>query len=296
MKRADFLQHVGWTGAGIAYTLSVEGLFTGTAIAGGLKSAAHFVQISDSHIGFHQAANHDVSATLKRTVDIINTLSPQPQFVVHTGDVTHLSKPEQFAAAKDILQQLRAPLVVLPGEHDFIGGDHRSFFQAFQTPDARLQWYSWDRDGIHYVALINVFSFEKMGLLGTEQLAWLQRDLAGQKGTTPIVVFAHVPLYALYAQWGWTTEDGAQALALLKRFDRVTVLNGHIHQVIRHSEGNISFATADATAYPQPAPGKAPRPGPLTLPPDRLLHAIGYRTVELQVDGSPIIGDKSLAG
>lgn len=292
MKRSAFLEHVAWTGAGIAYTLSAGGLFEGRALAA--AQAIDFVQISDSHIGFHQAANPDVAATLKASIDAINALPQQPAFVVHTGDVTHLSTPEQFQTAKDLLSTLKAPLVVLPGEHDFIGADHKRFFDVFPSQQKGATWRSWDANGIHYVVLINVFDFEKMGLLGNEQLSWLQRDLANQERSTPIVVFTHVPLYALFPKWGWTTEDGAKALALLRPFDRVTVLNGHIHQVVRHQEGNISFATANATAYPQPAPGTAPKPGPLTLPHDSLLHAIGYRNVELHGDGVAVIADRAL--
>lgn len=293
MKRTAFLEHVAWTGAGIAYTLSAAGIFEGKALA--QAQQIDFVQISDSHIGFHQAANPDVGATLKASIDAINALAQQPAFVVHTGDVTHLSTPEQFQTAKDLLSTLKAPLIVLPGEHDFIGANHTRFFDVFPADAKRSTWRSWDAGGVHYVLLINVFDFEKMGLLGSDQIAWLERDLANQKVSTPVVVFTHVPLYALFPQWGWTTEDGTKALALLHRFDRVTVLNGHIHQVVRHQEGNIVFASANATAYPQPAPGTAPKPGPLALPHDSLLHAIGYRNVELHGDGPAVIADHALA-
>ncbi|HET6895126.1 MAG TPA: metallophosphoesterase [Candidatus Baltobacteraceae bacterium] len=292
MKRGAFLEHVAWTGAGIAYTLSAGGIFEGRALA--QSTEIDFVQISDSHIGFHQAANPDVAATLKASIDAINALPKQPAFVVHTGDVTHLSTPAQFQTAKDLLSTLTAPLVVLPGEHDFIGANHTRFFDVFPADDKRSTWRSWDANGVHYVVLINVFDFEKMGLLGSDQLAWLERDLRAQRANTPIVVFTHVPLYALYPQWGWTTEDGAKALALLRRFDRVTVLNGHIHQVVRHQDGNIAFASAAATAYPQPAPGAAPKPGPLTLPHNSLLHAIGYRSVELHDNGPAVIAEHAL--
>lgn len=293
MKRSAFLEHVAWTGAGIAYTLGAGGIFEGRALA--QAQQIDFVQISDSHIGFHQAANPDVSATLKASIDAINALPNQPAFVVHTGDVTHLSTPQQFATAKELLSTIKAPLIVLPGEHDFIGANHTRFFDIFPADDKRSTWRSWDSGGVHYVVLINVFDFEKMGLLGNEQLSWLQRDLANQKAGTPIVVFTHVPLYALFPKWGWTTEDGSKALVMLQRFDRVTVLNGHIHQVVRHQEGNIVFASANATAYPQPAPGTAPKPGPLALPHDSLLHAIGYRSVELHDDGRAVIAERTLA-
>ena len=277
MKRGDFLAHVGWTGAGIAYALAPSGLVRAAALPDG----PFFIQISDSHIGFHQDANPDVGATLKATIDAINALSNQPDFVIHTGDVTHLSKPEQFDLAKGLLGSLRAPLLALPGEHDVLSGSRTAFLGAFPPTSGSDGWFSWEARGVHYVALVNVFDFEQMGKLGSNQLAWLERDLAGLPASRPIVVFAHVPLYALYPQWGWTTEDGAKALALLRRFDAVTVLNGHIHQVIEHTEGNIRFASANATAYPQPAPGAAPKPGPLTLPHDALLHVLGYRTVEM---------------
>jgi 3',5'-cyclic-AMP phosphodiesterase len=279
VKRSDFVQHVGWTGAGIAWMLGTSGILTARA-ADSNADDFYFVQISDSHIGFNQPANPDVAGSLRDSVSAINGLTKQPAFVMHTGDITHLAKPAQFDTAKQILGELRAPLIAIPGEHDVIG-DPKAYLASFPSRE-KTPWFSWDQGGIHFVALVNVFDFETMGLLGADQLAWLEKDLAPLAADTPVVVFGHVPLYALYSAWGWTTEDGAKALAALRRFDRVTVLNGHIHQVITHQDGNIRFATANSTAYPQPKPGTAPHPGPLALPPDQLLHVIGYRTVEIE--------------
>lgn len=294
MRRGAFLEHVAWTGAGIAYALSPGGLFAGRSIAGGISGTVDFVQISDSHIGFHQPANPDVSGTLQMSVNAINAMPSQPAFVVHTGDITHLSTPQQFDDARAILSQLRAPLIALPGEHDVLGNDFKTYLANFKIPHATSSgWASWDAKGVHYVVLLNVFNFEKLGLLGNDQLDWLEKDLAAVAPSTPVVVFTHVPLYALYPDWGWTTEDGVKALAMLKRFANVTVLNGHIHQVVTHQEGNIRFASADATAYPQPKPGTAPKPGPVTLPHGDLLHAIGYRTVEID-DGNLRFEDRPL--
>ncbi|HEY1655259.1 MAG TPA: metallophosphoesterase [Candidatus Tumulicola sp.] len=292
MKRQAFLSHIGWTGAGIAYVLSAGGVVRAATAAGDWPL---FVHISDSHIGFHQAANPDVAGTLHSTVSAINALPRQPQFVIHTGDVSHLAKAEQFDTAKQILGDLKAPLVVLPGEHDALGGGTKLFHSMFPPKSGTAGWFSWDAQGVHYVALVNVddFAAESMGALGTEQLAWLESDLRSIPRSRPVVVFAHVPLYALYPAWGWTTADGSKALALLAPFDRVTVLNGHIHQVIEHLEGNIRFASANATAYPQPAPGTAPKPGPLVLPHDQLLHVIGYRTVEMH-DGDATVRNLTL--
>lgn len=291
MKRRNFLEHVSWTGAGIAWALSPGGVLTAVASAKGADF--FFVQISDSHIGFMRPENPNVAGTLEKTIADINALPKQPAFVVHTGDITHLSKAAQFDTAKQLLSTLKAPLITIPGEHDVIGSP-KEYFNAFGRADAKDGWFSFDQGGIHFISLMNVFDFEVMGKLGAAQLAWLKTDLYSQKNSTPIVVFGHVPMYALYPKWGWTTEDGAQALAMLRSFDHVTVLNGHIHQVIRHTEGNIQFATAAATAYPQPAPGTAEKPGPLMVPPDHLLGVIGYRTIDLQTSGAQI-ADHSLA-
>ncbi len=294
MRRRDFVEHVAWTGAGIAYSLGAAGLLQGRAVASGASGSVEFVQISDSHIGFHQAANPDVAGTLKMAVDAINAMPSQPSFVVHTGDITHLSTPQQFDDARAILSQLRAPLIALPGEHDVVGNDFKPYLSNFRIPHAETGgWASWDANGVHYVVLLNVFNFEKMGLMGADQLDWLGKDLARLPRTAPVVVFTHVPLYALYPEWGWTTEDGTKALALLQRFDHVTVLNGHIHQIVTHQEGNIRFASADATAYPQPKPGAAPKPGPVTLPHADLLRAIGYRTVQID-GGNARVEDRAL--
>jgi Icc protein len=283
MKRTAFIEHVAWTGAGIAYALGPGGLFTGRAIGAEMNGTIDFVQISDSHIGFHLPANPDVAGTLQQAVTAINALPTQPKFVVHTGDITHLSTPKQFDDAKAILSQLKAPLIALPGEHDVVGNDFKPYLSNFKIKNSTDGgWASWDENGVHFLVLLNVFNFEKMGLLGNDQLAWLKKDLGAVNKSTPVVVFTHVPLYALFPEWGWTTEDGTKALAMLASYDNVTVLNGHIHQIVTHQEGNIRFASAAATAYPQPKPGQAPKPGPVTLPHGDLLRAIGYRGVHVE--------------
>ncbi len=293
MHRRNFLEHVAWTGSGIAWSLTASGLVANQPAAAA-TNAFSFVQISDSHVGFTQPANPDVLGTLTQTIADINAMPQQPAFVVHTGDVTHLSKPAQFDAAKQALSTLKATLIVLPGEHDVIGSS-KSFFDAFARPDAPNGWFSFDQAGIHFLALVNVFNFELDGKLGNDQLDFVENDLKAVKHSTPVVVFAHVPLYALYPQWGWTTEDGARVLAALRRFDAVTVLNGHIHQIVQHTEGNIRFATAAATAYPQPVPGTAGGPGPLLVPDGTLLSVLGYRTVDLIKTAPATVTDHNLA-
>jgi 3',5'-cyclic AMP phosphodiesterase CpdA len=286
MKRASFLGHIAWTGAGIAFVLGADGLVHAADASPGQFS---FVQISDSHIGYAGPANTDVRATLEQTVEAINALPVQPAFVIHTGDVTHVSKMTEFDDARTILSRLRAPLLAIPGEHDVIGAQGLPrFAAAFGRRDAAGRgWSSWDQGGIHFVALINVGEGETMGVLGSEQLAWLEKDLAARTADTPIVIFGHVPLFAVAPEWGWTTADGTKAIALLRRFSSATVLNGHIHQIVEHQDGAIRFATARATAFPQAAPGTpGAKPGPLAVAPGSLLGVLGYRTVEVAAGAS----------
>jgi 3',5'-cyclic-AMP phosphodiesterase len=287
MRRGDFVNHVAWTGAGIAYVLGAEGIVRATASAA--PGTFSFVQISDSHIGYSGPANDDVRATLQKAVTGINAMPNQPAFVIHTGDVTHLSKAAEFDDARAILSTLRAPLITLPGEHDVIGAEGpKRFASSFGRKDAAGRgWSSWDQGGIHFVALINVGEGETMGVLGDEQLAWLQKDLAARKPETPVVVFGHVPLFAVAPEWGWTTADGTKAIAMLRRFSAATVLNGHIHQVVEQTDGAIRFATARSTAFPQAAPGTpGAKPGPLKVAPGTLLGVLGYRTVQIEGSGS----------
>jgi Icc protein len=134
---------------------------------------------------------------------------------------------------------------------------------------------------VHFIGLVNVMNLKAGGLgsLGKEQLEWLEHDVKTLKSSTPIVVFAHIPLWSVYPEWGWGTDDSAQALSYLKRFGTVSVLNGHIHQVMQKVEGNVTFHTAMSTAFPQPQPGTAPSPGPMKVPADKLGGLLGLTNV-----------------
>ena len=303
MKRRKFIEHIGWTGLGILWVVGENGLLTscqvGNSTSGQSLSSASlsFVQISDTHIGFNKPANEHVPETLQKTINAINSLPTTPAFVVHTGDITHLSKPEEFDRAKQILSQLKAPLFTLPGEHDTIGDRGQAYSEAFSQRDKKEGFQSWDSSGVHFVSLTNVLDFGETGKgeLGQAQLELLAKDLAAQKRDTPLVVFSHIPLYDLYPQWGWATADSAKALSLLSRFSSVTVLSGHIHQVIQHTEGNIRFLTASSTAYPLPSPGQGEKPAPVTLPENNLLAVLGFRTIDFVPGNNAKIEQHSLA-
>jgi 3',5'-cyclic-AMP phosphodiesterase len=287
MQRKKFIEHIGWTGLGIVWSMGSNGLMTAcqNASSSDRKSsssdALSFVQISDSHIGFNKAANEHPIDTLEKTIKAINALPTSPAFVVHTGDITQLSKPAEFDMAKQVLTQLKAPMFTIPGEHDTIGDRGKAYSEAFPAKK-REGLQAWDRAGVHFISLTNVLDFgvDGKGKIGQAQLDILKQDLAAQKSDTPLVIFSHIPLYDLYPKWGWSTEDSAQVISLLSRFGAVNVLSGHIHQVIQHTEGNIRFQTAASTAFPQPKPGAGEKPGPVKLPPDSLLKALGFSTVE----------------
>jgi Icc protein len=241
-----------------------------------------FVQISDSHMGFNKAANTDVAGTVQAAVDKINALPAAPQFLLHTGDISHLSKPEEFDAVDQILRGASAKNVFyVPGEHDVLNDDGKQYLERYAKNSKGSGWYSFEKKGVHFIGLSNVMNLKAGGLgtLGHDQLEWLEDDVKHLKSSTPVVVFAHIPLWSIYPEWGWGTDDSAQALGYLKKFGSVTVLNGHIHQTMQKVEGNITFHTAASTAFPQPAPGSAPSPGPMKVPAEQLRSVLGITNV-----------------
>ena len=284
LSRRSLLKCAAWSGAGVVW-LAQGGVLKAVDLIGSTQAAVpakglSFVQISDSHIGFNKEPNPSPQATLQSAIEQIRAMPNRPAFVVHTGDVTQLSKAQEFDDAAQIISGVGRPVHYVPGEHDVIGDDGAAFFAKFNGRADR-KWHSFDYDGTHFVALANVLNLQAGGLgrLGREQLEWLESDLKGRTSSTPIVVLGHMPLWALYPQWGWGTDDAAEALAYLKRFGSVTVLNGHIHQVMQKVEGHVQFHTARSTAFPQPAPGTAAAPGPMKVPAETLRSMLGLSSV-----------------
>jgi 3',5'-cyclic AMP phosphodiesterase CpdA len=285
LDRRGFLKCMAWAGTGLLWTITAEGIPTSHIFGVGKKSrksesGLHFVQISDSHIGFSKPANADVNATLQTAVDRINALGDAPEFIIHTGDLSHQSKAAEFDTMDQILTGAKAKQVFyVPGEHDTSVDDGKQYLDRYGKETKGRGWYSFDHKGVHFVGLVNVIQLEGMGQLGEDQIAWLKDDLRPISASTPVVVFAHIPLWTIYPDWGWGTKDSEQAFEHLNRFGSVTVLNGHIHQVMQKVESNATFHTAMSTAFPQPAPGSAPAPGPMKVPADRLRSVLGLAQV-----------------
>jgi 3',5'-cyclic-AMP phosphodiesterase len=288
IDRRGFLKCMAWAGTG-ALCVMQGGVLKSFAFGPGVKHDAAlaradfaFGQISDSHIGFNKAANPDVTATLREAIAKLNALPRTPDFVLHTGDLTQLSKADEFDTLEQSLKDVRTGAIYyVPGEHDVLNDNGAQFRERYGKGTKGDGWYSFDHRGVHFVALVNVLNLKAGGLgyLGPDQLAWLKDDVSHLKHSTPIVVFAHIPLWSVYPAWGWGTDDSEQALSYLKSFGSVTVLNGHIHQVMQKVEGNVTFHTAMSTAFPQPAPGTAPSPGPMKVPDDKLRSVLGIRDV-----------------
>ena len=291
--RRGALKCLAFGGAGTLFTLSA-GILTpidlALAKAGDTDRSAQagvplFLQISDTHIGFNKEANPDVVGTLTRTIAMVNAMPKKPALVIHTGDITHLSKASEFDTAAQMLSQLNVTeLHTTPGEHDVADASVTEYFSRYGKASQDRGYYSFDHHGVHFISLINVLNFKPNGLgnLGQEQLEWLEKDLRGRSASTPIVVFAHMPLWTVYAPWGWGTGDADQAMSYLSRFGSVTVLNGHIHQIVQKVEGNITYHTARSTAYPQPGPGEGPGPGPLKVSTEELPRMLGVSNVSLK--------------
>jgi 3',5'-cyclic AMP phosphodiesterase CpdA len=292
MTRRQLMRHSAWFGA--AVVLTVAGGEVISHVAGAADNTPRptrpdlrFVQLSDSHIGFKGAANPDVTGALSRAIDQINGMDATPDFVIHTGDLTHLATPEQFDQTRQMLSGLRTPHVfTVPGEHDSIDDGGQRYRQAFGAGSRGDGWYSFDIAGVHVIGLVNSLHMTKLGHLGNDQLEFVRNDVAPLSSDTPIILFSHIPLFAMYPDWGWGTDDAAQALSYLQRFSSVTCLNGHVHQLFSKTEGNVTFHSATTTAYPLPHPGQGPAPKPLTLPAGQLADALGIREVTY-VKGNP---------
>ena len=295
--RRDFLKCMAWAGTGALFTVS-GGIGSSVGLDAALAATRlpaakpfQFVQISDSHIGFAKPANPDARATFREAVAKVMALPQRPDFIIHTGDVSQLSRDNEFDDAEQILRETGMQVFFIPGEHDMLDPDAgKAFLNRFGKGSMGAGWYSFDHRGVHFVALVNVADLKPggMGNLGPDQLKWLKTDLARYGSSTPIVVFAHIPLWTVYADWGWGTDDSEQALRLLRRFGSVTVLNGHIHQITQKVEGHVAFHTARSTAFPQPAPGTAAGPGPLAVPADKLHDMLGITSATFVRGHQPI--------
>ena len=302
--RRRFLECMGWAGTGLLWTAG-GGVMSSVTLDQALaapKSGVRpfsFLQVSDSHIGFAKDPNPDARATFREAVAKIRSMPDKPDFILHTGDITQLSKPQEFDDADQILKAAGLSVFHVPGEHDMLDdANGQAYLDRYGKGTLGDGWYSFDHNGVHFVGLVNVKALKAggMGSFGAAQLDWLSKDLAGHRASTPIVVFTHVPMWTIYEAWGWGTDDAAQALAMLARFGSVTVLNGHIHQMLQKVEGNVAFHTARSTAFPQPAPGQGPAPGPQKVPAGDLRGVLGVRTVSVVRGTGPLaVVDVSLA-
>ena len=302
LNRRKVLECMTWVGTGVLWTISGGvphslGIID-EAVAQEAKGLT-FLQISDSHVGFDKPANPNALGTLEEAIARVNALPQKPSFMIHTGDISHLSKASEFVDADRIISQTRLDVHYVPGEHDFLDEERKLYAERYGRGTKGAGWYSFDANGVHFIGLVNVVDLKAGGLgnLGHDQLEWLEADVKGRSASTPIVVFAHIPLWTVYQDWGWGTDDGAQALGYLKRFGSVTVLNGHIHQVMQKVEGNVTFHTARSTAFPQPAPGQGPSPGPMKVPDDKLRTMLGIANVTFKQNEQRLaIIDTPLAG
>src|ERR1700704_770818 len=302
VSRRKILECMTWAGTGVLWTIA-GGTPRSMGIIGEAMAAESsgltFLQISDSHVGFDKPANPNALGTLEEAINKIKPLPVKPSFVIHTGDITHLSKPSEFDDADRIIAQARLDVHYVPGEHDILDDDVRLYREHYGRGTRGSGWYSFDANGVHFIGLVNVMDLKAGGLgnLGNEQLEWLEDDVKGRSKSTPIVLFAHIPLWTVYPQWGWGTEDGARALEYVKGFGSVTVLNGHIHQVMQKVEGNVTFHTARSTAFPQPAPGAAPSPGPMKVEDAKLRSLLGVASINFKQNSQPLaIIDTPLQG
>jgi 3',5'-cyclic-AMP phosphodiesterase len=300
-ERRNFLKCMTWAGTAAVWTVAggiPRSRLISSADAALADKTFSFVQISDSHLGFDKPANPNTTATLQEALGHVTAIQDRPAFMIHTGDITHLSKPAQFDTCAELMKSTGLAIYTVPGEHDILEDDGKSYLNRYGKGTTGDGWYSFNTNGVHFIGLVNVVNLQGNGLgaLGNAQLEWLERDVKGLSASMPVVVFAHVPLWMVYQDWGWGTSDGAQALGYLKKFGSVTVLNGHIHQIMQKVEGHVAFHTARSTAFPQGVPGQAKSPGPIMVPPGQLKNYLGIARVSLVSSSQPLaIVDTPLA-
>lgn len=303
--------------------------------AGAAEAEFTFAYISDSHLYDRETNDHFIRQLL-RAVDDINNLDPQPDFVLYGGDLAQLGQKAELELGAQILRNVKAPLKMMVGEHDWFLDMGEKWRELFGD-----ETYSFDHKGVHFVTLMSVNEqdfwsqrgmtpMERMktvaGLdngiqsrfeVGKAQRAWLKQDLEKYSNETPVVVFSHSPLYKYYRPWNFWTEDAEEVQALLQRFKNVTVLHGHTHQVLTHQIGNIQFHGMLSTAWPWPyAPEGLPeltvqmgRPNPfdpndgmgtgtMTVHPDNLVDKLYnlWNRAPMQVKASYFSSDGATGG
>lgn len=301
LSRRGIMACAGWIGTGMLWTVAAGVPRTLGMIGEAQAAPANdftFVQMSDNHIGFKAGPYQDVPGTLQGAINKVKALPVKPAFMLHTGDISHLSKPAEFDTADQINASAGIDIHHVPGEHDMLDPGKSLYLSRYGKGTKGDGWYSFDDHGVHFIGLSNVLHSGPDGqwLLGPDQTAWLADDLRGVSSSTPIVVFAHVPLWTIYAAWGWGIGDASTALAPLRRFGSVTLLNGHIHQIVQKVEGNMKFHTARSTAFPQPVAGTAPHEGPiLTIPAGEVGEYLGITQASIhETDGILAVTDMTL--
>ncbi|MDD5248748.1 MAG: metallophosphoesterase [Rhodocyclaceae bacterium] len=296
LDRREFLRLAAFGGMAYASGLGAAGYGPGAAAASGAQAEDfYFVQLSDTHWGFEGAPNPDSRGTLPKAIAAVNALSPPPDFIVFTGDLTHLTldgkvRRERMQQFHDIVARLNVRNVrFLAGEHDASVDHGQAFHEMFGA-----SYYTFNHKGVHFIALDNVS--DPSGALGDGQLDWLADDLAKLRRDQPIVILTHRPLFDLYPAWGWATRDGARAIAMLMPFQNVTVFYGHIHQLNEHMTGHIAHHAAKSLIFPLPPPGEDDHQ-PLPWDASQPYRGLGWREVEAEpqqaaydVQERPVLG------
>ncbi|HEY3599592.1 MAG TPA: metallophosphoesterase [Paraburkholderia sp.] len=273
LKRRDFLRLAALGGAAFASALP--------GFTYGRDDDFYFVQLSDAHWGFTgPGVNPDAQGTLPKAIAAVNALPAAPDFVIFTGDLTHITddpalRRERLAQFQSIVAKLDVkPLYLMPGEHDASLDNGAAYKERFGATH-----YTFDHKGVHFITLDNVS--DPAGRVGAEQIAWLAADLDRQPQDARIVVFTHRPLFDLAPQWDWATRDGAQVIDVLTRRQNVTVFYGHIHQEHHTITGNIAHHAARSLMFPLPAAGSQEKKVPVPWDAAAPYRGLGWRQVEI---------------
>jgi 3',5'-cyclic AMP phosphodiesterase CpdA len=275
--------------------LGVGGVVFSSALAGaaqkkrrsGVDADFFFLQLSDTHWGYSGPANPEADLTLGTAIQTINGVATRPDFIVFTGDLTHTTddvgvRHKRMTEFKRIVSGLEVKdLRLMPGEHD-ASLDRGAAYQQHFGPTH----YAFDHKGVHFVALDNVSQGKPV--VGSEQIAWLKKDVSRFSKTTPIVVFTHRPLFDLAPEWEWFTGDGDDVMGVLEPFEEVTVLYGHIHRKHDQVIGRARHHAARSLIFAFPDPALGVDKKPVAFDKEKPFANLGVREVRAGSKGSPL--------
>jgi 3',5'-cyclic AMP phosphodiesterase CpdA len=217
----------------------------------------------------------DTAQMLAACVDALAKLDPQPDLVVHTGDLTDLGLPDEYAHLKAILKPLKAPMLAVPGNHDERAAMRAAFAAEGYLPAHGFLHYAVEHGPLRFVGLDTVVPGQGGGELCAERLAWLDAALSEKPATPTVVLMHHPPFLTGIVHMDRIGLEGRDGFAeVMRRHGQVEViLCGHFHRIIRATVGGRAAMIGPSPAHQVALDLRPEGPSMFKMePPGYLLH------------------------